>query len=315
MFDIALPPVPALMLGLIFLGVGGDLLIRGAVRIAQRLGLSPLVIGLTLVGFGTSTPELVTSVQAGLSYAPGVAYGNIIGSNIANILLIGGLSALLFPIAIDRVALRRDASTMLGAAVVFWALALTMPLGRAVGIALILGLIVYLAWVLRTERAGTSASADDTAPSPKAPLAPPILLTLAGLGLVILGGATLVRGAVTLAQNAGVSETFIGLTIVAIGTSLPELVTSVMAALRRQGDVAFGNIVGSNIYNVLGIGGATALIAPAPIPADIIRFDLPVMILASMTLIALAAYRARMSRHAGAALLLGYAAYTYAIWP
>lgn len=315
MFDIVIP----LIAGLALLVVGGDILVRGAVRVAGLAGLSPLVIGLTLVGFGTSTPELVTSVQAGLAGSPGVAYGNIVGSNIANILLIGGVSALIFPIIIAQSALRRDAVVMLVAAVLFWALSLLMPMTRLVGAGLVLALVLYLAFVLRQEL----ASAGDDTDAVAAPAGGftlrnalvPLALTLGGLGLVVYGGSLLVTGAVSLARDFGISETVIGLTIVAVGTSLPELVTSVIAALKRQGDVAFGNIVGSNIYNIFGIGGATALIAPEEVPAEIVRFDSPVMIAATLALIGLAALRSRIGRREGAVLLAGYVAYTYAIWP
>jgi len=314
--------------GLALLVVGGDLLVRGAVRVAERLGVSPLVIGLTLVGFGTSTPELVTSVQAALSGAPGIAWGNVVGSNIANILLIGGASALLFPIAVAAPALRRDAMVMLVVAAVFAALAALVPMGRAVGAVFVLALVAYTLLAFRQERAADGGALHDKesalealdpglAPRPArgGGLLVPLLLTLAGLALVIGGGAALVRGAVALAQSLAIPETVIGLTIVAVGTSMPELVTSVMAALRRQGDVAFGNIVGSNIINILGIGGVTALIAPVPVPAAIAGFDAPVMLGVTVLMVLVAATGLRVSRREGALLLAGYAAYLALLWP
>ncbi|SMX43108.1 calcium/sodium antiporter [Maliponia aquimaris] len=318
--------------GLVFLVLGGDLLVRGAVQVASRLGVSPLVIGLTLVGFGTSTPELVTSVQAALIGAPGIAFGNIVGSNLANILLIVGVSALLFPIAVSSAALRRDGMVMIAVAVIFAVVAALMPMQRWVGAVFVLALAGYIYTAFRQERQ-TTAPADhgavydksaavqavDPATVPVAEaqgsLLKPLLITLAGLVLVILGGTLLVNGAVTLARSFGISETVIGLTIVAIGTSLPELVTSVMAALRRQADVAFGNIVGSNIYNILGIGGATALIAPSEVPAEIVSFDNLVMVGVSLLLVLFAWTGLRIARWEGAALLAGYIAYVYIIWP
>ena len=316
--------------GLGLLILGGDLLVRGAVRVATALGVSPLVIGLTLVGFGTSTPELVTSVQAALADAPGIAYGNIVGSNIANILLIGGVAALLFPIAVQSAALRRDGAVMLAATLAFAAVAATMPMGRAVGAVFVAALVAYIWWTFRTERAATaqdhgalhdkSLALQDTDPG-TAPAAPrgsvwvPVLIALGGLVLVILGGRFLVQGAVALARDFGMSEAMIGLTIVAVGTSMPELVTSVVAGLKRQGDVAFGNIVGSNIYNLLGIGGFTALIAPGPVPDQIAGFDTLVMIGVSVALVILAATGLRIARWEGAILLGGYAAYLAVLWP
>ena len=317
--------------GLLLLLAGGELLVRGAVNVATRLGVSPLVIGLTLVGFGTSTPELVTSVQAALSGSPGIAYGNIVGSNIANILLILGLSALLAPIAVASSALRRDAGVMLAAAAVFAALALVLPMGRLVGLAFVLALAAYVFLAFRQERGaavpdhgaaydkGLALQEADPALAPGAapprPLGLSLLTALGGLGLVVIGGGFLVDGAVALARGFGISETVIGLTIVAVGTSMPEFVTSVVAGLRRQGDVAFGNIVGSNIYNILGIGGFTALIAPGPVPDSIAGFDSLVMIGVSL-LVLLFGFTGRViSRPEGAVLLAGYLVYVWAIWP
>lgn len=317
--------------GLILLIAGGEFLVRGAVRIAGRLGVSPLVIGLTLVGFGTSTPELVTSVQAALVDAPGIAFGNIVGSNIANILLIVGMSAILYPIAVTSSALHRDGLVMVTVAVVFAALTVVMPMSRPLGAAFVLILVAYVYVAFRQERRlaahGHGAvfdksvalqSADPgTAPAPEAggSILLPLVIATAGLALVVAGGTLLVDGAVTLAQSFGISETVIGLTIVAVGTSLPELVTSIIAALKRQGDVAFGNIVGSNIYNILGIGGATALIAPGWVPEEIVTFDNLVMIGVSLLLVAFARTGLRIARWEGGALLLGYAGYVYVIWP
>lgn len=328
MFDIWLP----LLGGLALLVVGGDLLVRGAVQVASRMGVSPLVIGLTLVGFGTSTPELVTSVQAALNNVPGIAYGNIVGSNIANTLLIVGASAILFPIVVTSAALKRDGMVMIAVAVAFASLAAIMPMERWLGAVFVTALAVYIYIAFRQERRA-QAAADHGAVYDKsqalqavdpttAPIAEatgsilvPLLVTIGGLILVILGGTFLVGGAVTLAQSFGISETVIGLTIVAVGTSLPEFVTSVLAAIKRQGDVAFGNIVGSNIYNILGIGGFTAMIAPGAVPAEIAGFDNLVMIGVSVLLVGFAWTGLRIARWEGAALLAGYFAYVYLIWP
>lgn len=317
-----------LVAGLVLLVAGGEWLVRGAVQVAERIGISPLVIGLTLVGFGTSVPELVTSVQAGLSGSPGIAFGNIVGSNIANILLIGGISALICPVIVAEAALRRDAVVMLGVAALFAALAMTLPMSRPIGAIFAAALVGYLWLVIRQERrteahgaihdksaALLQADAGLGAPRPAGGLAQPLLTSLAGLSLVILGGSLLVSGAVALARQAGIEESVIGLTIVAVGTSMPELVTSVIAALKRQGDVAFGNIVGSNIYNILGIGGATALIAPGDVPADIAGFDAPLMVGVSAVLLLFAMTGRRICRVEGLALLAGYGIYIWALWP
>ncbi len=325
--DIWLP----LIGGLVLLIGGGELLVRGAVQVATNFGVSPLVIGLTLVGFGTSTPELVTSVQAALTGAAGIAYGNIVGSNIANILLILGVAALLSPIVIGSAALKRDGVVMVVVAISFAAVAALMPLGRTVGIVFVAALGIYIYLAFRQEKAAAPAGHGavyeksmalqeaDTALAPQASSQKSLLvsglLALAGLALVVVGGKFLVDGAVSLARGFGISETVIGLTIVAVGTSMPELVTSVVAGIKRQGDVAFGNIVGSNIYNILGIGGVTALMAPGNVPMEIVSFDNPVMIGVSFVMIAFAWTGLRLSRWEGGVLLLGYVGYVYVIWP
>ncbi len=325
--DIWLPLVG----GLVLLIAGGELLVRGAVQIATRLGVSPLVIGLTLVGFGTSTPELVTSVQAAMSGAPGIAYGNIVGSNIANILLIAGIAALLSPILVTSSALRRDGLVMLAAAAAFAALSALMPMGRAVGVIFVLAMVGYVFLAFRQESASAAPDhgavydksialqeADPgLAPSSrsKASLWISALIAAAGLVLVVYGGKFLVEGAVSLARGFGISETVIGLTIIAVGTAMPELVTCIVAGIRKQGDVAFGNIVGSNIYNILGIGGVTAFIAPGPVPAEIVSFDNLVMIGVTLAMVVYAWTGLRIARGEGVALIAGYAVYVYAIWP
>ncbi len=325
--------------GFVLLVMGGELLVRGAVQTAERLGMSPLLIGLTLVGFGTSTPELVTSVQASLAGSPGIAVGNIVGSNIANILLILGISALIAPMAVGSQALFRDGGVVLLSAVLFALIGFFMPLNVPVGTALLLGLAAYLYYAYRQEMANAPAghtSAFDKAeafegahsvpvrggPAPAGAdgkgsrsFLMPIGLAILGLVIVVLGGKLLVDGATGIARSAGISETVIGLTIVAVGTSLPELVTSVIAALRKHGDVALGNILGSNIYNILGIGGVTAIASPTIIPTQIVQFDNLVMVAASILLLVFARTAFRIGRLEGAVLLGSYVAYIYFIWP
>jgi cation:H+ antiporter len=317
----------SLMGGLILLVLGGELLVRGSVRVAERLGVSPLLIGLTLVGFGTSTPELVTSVQAAMIGSPGIAVGNIVGSNIANILLIVGISALIYPMAVQSSALKRDGFVVLGTALLLWVVALSLGLNRPVGIAFVALLVGYMVYAYLQERRSTgdhTAAYDrgealrgvDPALTPTAATGGgigawlvPVGMALGGLVLIIFGGRLLVDGAVELARMFGMSEAVIGLTIVAVGTSAPELVTSVVAAVRRQADVAIGNILGSNIYNVLGIAGVTGLIAPTAVPRQMVGFDIPLMIAATVLLLVFAWTGARISRREGAIFVSLYAAY------
>ena len=296
-------------IGLLLLLAGGEGLVRGGAGLAARLGVPPLVIGLTVLGFGTSTPELVASLRAALSGSPGIALGNVVGSNIANIALILGLTALLTPIAVGRRAFRRDGTVMVAASLALAGLCLAGTLGRAAGWALIAGLALYT-WVsFRHPLPGSEDS-----PPPPAPLGPGLLML--GLGLAgVVGGATLlVDSAVTIARDLGLSEAIIGLTLVAVGTSLPELATSVLAALRRQPDLAFGNIIGSNIFNILGIIGLTAVTVPLTVPAEILRFDLWVMLATAVVLAGMAASGWRLSRLEGLTLLGGYALYLGALF-
>jgi cation:H+ antiporter len=308
--------------GLALLIVGGDIMVRGAVGVATRLGVSPLVIGLTLVGFGTSTPELVTSVQASLAGSPGIALGNIVGSNIANVLLIMGLAALVAPIAVSSPSLKRDGGIMIAAAVLFAALSAVADLSRLTGVVFVFLLIAYVVYSFRQEQAaptdhgaaygkGEAALEVDEGfrPSRASSMAWSFALAIGGLALVVVGGKFLVDGAVALARGYGISETVIGLTIVAVGTSTPELVTSIVAAARRHSEVAFGNVVGSNIYNILGIAGVTALIAPTAVPPEVVRFDNLVMVGVSLVLFAFAWTGLRIGRREGGLLLSGYLIY------
>ncbi len=301
-------------LGLLLLVAGGDGFVRGSVAIARRLGLSPLLIGLTLVGFGTSTPELLTSVQAALAGSPGIAVGNVVGSNTANILLILGLAALVQPLRTQPEAFKRDGTVVLLAALACLGVVMLGEIGRPAGLALVAGLLAYIGYTYYQETRTPDASA--AMHEAEAALEPrpqrlwlAILFTTGGLAAVLLGAGLLVESAIALAASAGISETVIGLTVVAIGTSLPELTVSLVAAFRRQADVAFGNIVGSNIYNVLGILGITALVTPVAVPAEIIRLDIWVMLAATLLLLGFAVTGWRVSRTEGAVLLAAYAAY------
>lgn len=302
--------------GLVVLTLGAEILIRGATALARRFGVSDLLIGLTLVGFGTSTPELVSSVQAALVGSPGVAVGNVVGSNIANILLILGISALIAPFAVERKAFRRDGLVVLLATLAAIGVSLTGEFGRLAGAAFLAAIVLYIIYAFMTERrAPDSPEAEyhkaEAAALPVGPKSPAldILMALAGLALLVVGAKYLVTGAIGVAARLGVSETIIGLTIVAIGTSLPELVTSVMAAVRGKSALALGNVIGSNIYNTLGILGTTALIHPVAAPAEIIRFDNWVMLGATLLMILFVTTRSRLDRLEGAVMVSCYIFY------
>ena len=294
--------------GFVGLFVGGDALVRGAVGIARRLGIPPLVIGLTIVGFGTSTPELLVSVDAALRGVPDIAIGNVIGSNIGNVLLIAGLSALIWPIRVAGDTLKRDTAVMMASALVLVPLFWMGAMGRIPGLALVASLAIYLFIAFR--QGGNDHEDTGTTPIPAAWVS--ALWLVGGIVVLVFGAQALVDGAVNIARSYGVSEAFIGLTVVAVGTSLPELATSVVAALKRQSEIAIGNIVGSNIFNVLGILGITAVISPIPVADRFLAFDLPVMIAASVVLTGFLVFRPVIGRVSGALMLAGYAAYVWA---
>ncbi|WP_029009360.1 calcium/sodium antiporter [Azospirillum halopraeferens] len=304
--------------GLLLLLGGGEALVKGSVAVATRMGVSPLLIGLTLVGFGTSTPELMTSLRAAQLGSPGIAVGNVVGSNIANVLLILGIGALLLPIVTTREAFRRDGSVLVGSGVLLVAVVLLAgTMERWTGAVFLVLLLAYTVHTYRTERlpaGGPDAGGDGAAGTP--PESPPgmgvvpaVLLAVAGIAAVVYGADLLVGASLVLARAAGLSEAVIGLTLVAVGTSLPELVTTVTAAIRRQGDVAFGNVVGSTIFNTFGILGVTAVVQPIPVPAEIVLFDIWVMLAAALLLAVFATTGWRINRWEGVAFLAGYAAY------
>ncbi|WP_323033627.1 calcium/sodium antiporter [Paracoccus sp. (in: a-proteobacteria)] len=295
--------------GLIGLFFGGEALVRGSVGIARRMAIPPLLIGLTVVGFGTSTPELLVSVDAAWRGVPDIAVGNIVGSNIANMLLIVGLTSLVWPIIVSGVTLRRDTAVMLAAAFALVPIFAIGEMGRLAGGLLVIGLASYLTWAYLHP--GETVAEDIDAPAPASALVS-ILWVIGGLVILMFGARFLVDGSVSIARGFGVSEAFIGLTIVAVGTSLPELATSVIAAFKRQSEIAIGNIVGSNIFNVLGILGITALIKPIQVADRFLTFDLPIMIAVSLVLTALLLTRPVIGRGVGIAALVGYAAYVWA---
>ncbi|MGB0669975.1 MAG: calcium/sodium antiporter [Rhodospirillales bacterium] len=301
--------------GLVLLVLGGEGVVRGSVALARRLGVSELMIGLTLVGFGTSTPELLTSVQAALLGAPGLSVGNVIGSNIANVLLILGVTALLATIPCDPRAVRRDGAVVVIATLACLAAVLIGSIGRLPGALLVAGLVLYIVVTYRLERKGGSASAElhageaELAGDAPQSLWVSLAFAVGGIALTMVGAKLLVDGAIDLARLAGVSDAVIGLTVVAVGTSLPELVASITAALKKRTDLALGNILGSNIYNVLGILGLTAMIQPLDVPPSVAAFDIWIMLASAVALVVFATTGGRISRPEGAIFMVGYGAY------
>lgn len=304
-------------IGLALLTLGGEALIRGALASAQRLGVSPLLSGLVIVGFGTSAPELVVSVNAAIDGQPDIAIGNVVGSNIGNILLILGLCALITPLKVRPLALKRDAVTVVAASLLFLALAGGSALGRLDAVLLIGALLSYLCWAYWSEsfRSAPSgelhkAESEELTAIPKSAMSAAIS-SLLGLLLLIGGSQVFLIGATGMAQHFGVPEAVIGLTLVAVGTSLPELSISVLAAIRRHADVAVGNILGSNIFNLLGILGLSALLQPLPIPQRMLQFDQWVMLVTSVLLLLFLYTGRKLSRAEGGVLLVCYCAYVW----
>ena len=299
--------------GLVLLLVAGDFLVRGAVNLSLRLGIPAFLVGMTVVAFGTSAPELLVSVQAVLADAGGLALGNVVGSNIANILLVMGAPALLAPVVIGRES-RRDFGIMIGATLLFIALAFSGVIGLWQALVLLAAFAVFMGdSILRGRKARVAVEelegADPDLQGPK--IAIYLALGLAGLPI---GAHLLVTGAVDIAAALGVSDVVIGLTIVAIGTSLPELATTLMAALRREGGVALGNILGSNIFNLLLILGVAGLVGPMTVPAEMLRLDLWVMLGASLLLAPFIWTGRPIGRMFGAVLLLAYGGYLWLLF-
>ena len=304
--------------GLAVLLVGGDLLVRGAVGISERLGISPLVIGVTVVAFGTSAPELVVCVEAALTGQPDLAIGNVVGSNIANVLLVLGMSALVYPIICDPEGLRRDSTLMLIASLFFAFIAWGRLFERWHGGMLLALLVVFLVYsYLRAVRPRDRAIEDSSRDlegietMPRA-ISASVVLVLGGCLGLALGSHILIDGATEVARAIGVSETVIGLTLVALGTSLPELATSMVAAVRRHGEVALGNVLGSNMFNLLGIMGVTAMAAPIPVPSEILSFDIWVMLGVALLLGGFTLRCAPIGRVVGALFVIAYSAYLVA---
>jgi len=307
------------VLGLVTLVAGAQLLVRGAAKLALALAVSPLVVGLTVVAFGTSAPELAISVRAAWGGQTDIALGNVVGSNIFNVLFILGLSALIAPLVVAPQVVRQEVPVMLGVSLALFALALDGGIGRADG-ALLFGLLVaytvFLVWQSRRETRATQDEFAHALPGAARQTrdrhwSAQLGLIAAGLALLVAGARWLVEAAVAIAAALGLSEMVIGLTIVAAGTSLPEAATSVVAALRGERAIAVGNIVGSNAFNILAVLGLSALLAPAALPVApaMLRFDIPVMIAVAAACLPIFFSGHLIARWEGALFLAYYAAY------
>jgi cation:H+ antiporter len=304
--------------GLVGLVVGAEMLVRGSSSLAIAIRISPLVVGLTVVAFGTSAPELAVSIQSAMQGNADIALGNVIGSNIFNVLLILGSSALIVPLVVASQLIRWDVPLMIAISFILLLLGLDGKIHRADGALLVVGIVAYTYWCIRQSRAESrevqSEFATESPPAPHTPgqVLVQVGLIVGGLILLALGARWLVDGSVTIARTLGVSQLIIGLTIVAVGTSLPELVTSIVAAFRGERDIAVGNVVGSNIFNILSVLGFSSLIslngvAVSPVA---LRFDIPVMIAVALSCLPIFFTGHRIARWEGGLFVAYYFAYT-----
>ncbi|HXG37151.1 MAG TPA: calcium/sodium antiporter [Bacteroidota bacterium] len=307
------------ILGLFLLIGGAELLVRGSSRLAAAVGISPLVIGLTVVAFGTSSPELAVTVQAAVAGQADIAVGNVVGSNIFNVLFILGVSALITPLVVSQQLIRLDVPLMIGASLTMIVMSFDRTLSRMEGVILFAGLVAYTVWSIRQSRREQAAVkleyereyGKPPERSAKAILLQ-ILMAIAGLTLLVLGSRWFVEGAISIARFMGVSELIIGLTIIAAGTSLPEVATSIIASIRGERDIAVGNVVGSNIFNIFGVLGSAAILAPSDIAVSsaVLSFDLPVMLAVAVACLPIFFHENRIDRWEGGVFFGYYIAYT-----
>ncbi|ACL24503.1 calcium/sodium antiporter [Chloroflexus aggregans] len=300
------------LVGVVLLVFGADLLVRGAASLAASMGVSSLIIGLTVVAVGTSSPEIAVSLQAAFQGQGAITLGNIVGSNIANVMLILGVAAMFGPLPVDRQIFRRDLPVMIGASLLTLLLAFDRELSRVDGVIMLLGLLGYI-WAIwpREETQQTSVSHHHHQQHWRGVVLQ-LAMVVGGLALLVLGANWLVDGAVAFASWFGVSELIIGLTIVAVGTSLPEIATSVIAGLRGERDIAVGNVIGSNILNLLLVLALTIVLSPQPIavPVETVQLDLPVMVGAALVCLPIFFTRRMVSQREGSLLLVYYLSYT-----
>ena len=299
--------------GLVLLVYAGDILVRGSVSMARRLDVSPLIIGLTIVAFGTSAPELMVGIDAVLTGVPTLALGNVVGSNIANIWLVIGLPAIIAPMVCQAHRLTHNIIAMVLATLAFIAMAFTGEFTAVKGMVLLSGLFMFLIFSAkkRTKKEDYQEILDELEGVPKKPdsFRASALMIFAGLVGLSIGAHFFVSGAVVFAHTMGVSDAVIGLTLVAFGTSIPELVTAIAAAMHRHCDVAIGNVIGSNIFNLLGIIGVTSFFGTIPVPEGFLKFDLWVMLFAALTFVPICLYNRNVTRKLGIVFFLAYIGY------
>lgn len=304
--------------GLAVLSYGADVLVRGAGRLARAVGVSPLVVGLTVVAFGTSAPELVVSVQAAAGGTPGLAVGNVVGSNIFNVLFILGLASIITPLVVARQLVRIDVPVLIVASGAVWLMSLDGALGYVDGILLTAGVVAYTAFAIRQgrreskrETVGENASEPERSGERRPSIWMDSFLVVVGLVMLVVGSRLFVAGAVLVARWLGVSDLVIGLTIVAAGTSLPEVAASIAASLKGERDIAVGNVIGSNLFNLLCVLGVSALVSRGglPVAPEARAFDIPVMVVVAVACLPIFFAGHLVTRREGGAFLAGYVAY------
>lgn len=306
-----------LTLGLVILVVSGELLVRGAVELALKFNISRLVIGMTIVSFGTSAPELLVSMQAALSGHPDIAIGNVVGSNIANISLILGITVLIFPLAVHRDSIRIDWPMTMIASVLIYVFMLNFKVEPFEGFVLVSILSGFVIWLVRKSRKKNKAENEENQIIEKFSmwsLARSVVLVLLGCGGLVWGGKWLLDGAVGIATDFGISERIIGVTLVAFGTSIPELITSVVAAFKKESDISVGNLIGSNLFNILGILGITSLVKEIPVSAETMNFDILWMLGITALLFPFMYFGMKFTRLKGVVLLSAYLMYVFLLF-
>lgn len=305
--------IAILILGLIVLIIGGELLVKGSVTIARNLKISPMVIGLTIVSFGTSAPELLVSLQAALEGNPGIAIGNVVGSNIANLGLVLAITVLIFPIIIERSTKLVDWPMMLLATMLFFLFSLDNVLVFWEGAVLLSIIIIFTIVLVRNSRKENKSLEEEVGETAKGSTVIGLLLLFGGLVGLYFGSGWFVSGAVDIAKDFNLSDRVIGVTVVAFGTSAPELVASTVAAYRQQTDISVGNLIGSNIFNIMGVLGITSMVVPISVEASVLSFDMYWMIGIALAMFPILFIGKRIGRLKGVLLMITYFAYIYLV--
>lgn len=310
-----------IIFGFLLLFFGGEILVRGSVKISKRLGISEILIGMVIVGFGTSTPELLVSIQASLMGQPDITLGNIVGSNVANILLILGVAAIITPIICNDKVINRDSFAVMTISIFLMGLSYFSIISRTVGSLMFISLIAYIIYSYKAERKQKSvtilshfvdtpheeeAKEFDTK---KISLSTSVIIIIVGIIFLVFGANLLVKGSVNLARQIGISEAIIGLSLIAVGTSLPELATSIVASIKKNSDIVIGNILGSNLFNILGILGLTSIIKPINISNQIANFNIPFNMGISIASVLIIFLIKKFDRTVGVIFLIAYITY------